>query len=248
VGSFNRTFSSTLGEHPVKPIIVIASRDADFCLFARHILRQTGFETLLATNANEAIAAAGTVGVRGMVIDGRVANSVSACGNLKDDATTAGLKIIALVGANSARQYADFMNAGADEGFVRPVSPDHLLRALSSLSSPTGVVHGRFSCGDIEMHVPARRVWRRTVELHLPRLEFAILLHLLKEPGRVYLRHELASAAWPVGVFVDPKTVNVHIGRLRKALTAVAATDPIRTVRGVGYGLCPQTETAYDAP
>lgn len=232
----------------MKPIIVIGSRDADFCLFARHILRQTGFETLLTTNASEAIAAARTVGVRGMVIDGRLTNAVLACGSLKGDATTAGLKIVALVGASSARQYADFMNAGADEGFVRPVSPDHLLRALSSLSSPTGVVQGRFSCSDIEMHVPARRVWRRSVELHLPRLEFAILLHLLKEPRRVHLRHELASAAWPSGVFVDPKTVNVHIGRLRKALTAVAPTDPIRTVRGVGYGLCLETEAASDEP
>ncbi|AXA44111.1 winged helix-turn-helix domain-containing protein (plasmid) [Rhizobium leguminosarum] len=74
------------------------------------------------------------------------------------------------------------------------------------------------------------------------------MLHLLKEPGRVYLRHELALAAWPAGVFVDPKTVNVHIGRLRRALTSVAATDPIRTVRGVGYGLCPETEAASDAP
>ncbi|EJC64734.1 response regulator with CheY-like receiver domain and winged-helix DNA-binding domain [Rhizobium leguminosarum bv. viciae WSM1455] len=237
MGSYGLTLRSTPGECPVKPTIVIGSTDADFSLFARHILRQTGFETLLTTSADEAIAAARTAGVRGVVIDGRVANSVYACESLKGDATTAGLKVIALVGANSARQYADFINAGADESFVRPISPDHLLRALHSLSSLSDASLERLSCGDIEMHVLARRVWRRGVELHLPRLEFAILLHLLKDPGRIYLRHELASAAWPAGVFVDPKTINVHIGRLRETLTTVAPTDPIRTVRGVGYGL-----------
>ncbi|CAN7750613.1 winged helix-turn-helix transcriptional regulator [Rhizobium sp. LjRoot258] len=221
----------------MKPIIVIGSRDADFCLFARHILQQTGFETLLTTNANEAIAAARTGGVRVILLDGRLPNAVSACENLRNDASTAGLRIIALVGASPARQCADFMNAGADESFVRPLSPVHLLRSLSSFSSTTGIPCEQLSCGEIEMHVSARRVWRRTVEIHLPRLEFGILLHLLREPGRVYLRHELARAAWPAGIFVDPRTVNVHIGRLRKALTSVAPGDPIRTVRGVGYGL-----------
>nr|WP_223216554.1 winged helix-turn-helix domain-containing protein [Rhizobium mesosinicum] len=74
-------------------------------------------------------------------------------------------------------------------------------------------------------------------DIHLGPIEFALLRTMTGEPSRAFRRDELASLAWPQAVFVDPKTVNVHIGRLRRALSAVMARDIIRTVRGIGYGI-----------
>jgi two-component system phosphate regulon response regulator PhoB len=142
-------------------------------------------------------------------------------------------------------------NAAADHRPGRsPVSPADIARGNSSspddlrprrdeIPDRLGVPDAslRLSCGDIEMDLLARRVWRSSVEIHLPPIEFAILQSFLSVPDRVFLRKELIEMAWRPGIFVDPKTVDVHVGRLRRAMTITFPTDPIRTVRGVGYAL-----------
>jgi len=91
--------------------------------------------------------------------------------------------------------------------------------------------------GDIEMDRAAHRVRRAGVEVHLGPTEYKLLDHLIQHPGRVFSREQLLDAVWGSDVYVEARTVDVHVGRLRKALNRGQGADPIRTVRGAGYAL-----------
>jgi len=91
--------------------------------------------------------------------------------------------------------------------------------------------------GDIEMDRAAHRVRRGGVEVHLGPTEYRLLDHLIQHPGEVFSREQLLDAVWGSDVYVEARTVDVHVGRLRKALNIDGATDPIRTVRSAGYSL-----------
>jgi two-component system phosphate regulon response regulator PhoB len=232
---------------PVVPIVtsdvVISSLDADFCFSVRHILEGEGFTTELAMGPAETIAAVKGRATIGLLLDGRPDFALSLCRALKDDGATRQVRIVTLVAAEEAHRFSAFLEAGVDEAFLRPVEPDRYLRALERLIS----VRRSTSTGHRELQ-PLRhagltvdtRAHRVLYDGHVIRLgpvEFGLLRLMTSEPVRAFRREELASGAWPQGVFVDPRTVNVHIGRLRRALKPVMRFDIIRTVRGIGYGL-----------
>jgi two-component system phosphate regulon response regulator PhoB len=89
--------------------------------------------------------------------------------------------------------------------------------------------------GDIELDRETRRVRRAGEELHLGPTEFRLLEFLMQTPGRVFSRSQLLDAVWGRDVYIDERTVDVHMGRLRKAISSEGARDPLRTVRGAGY-------------
>ena len=91
--------------------------------------------------------------------------------------------------------------------------------------------------GDIEMDRAAHRVRRAGKEVHLGPTEYKLLDHLIQHPGRVFSREQLLDAVWGCDVYVEARTVDVHVGRLRKALNVEGVRDPIRTVRSAGYSL-----------
>jgi two-component system phosphate regulon response regulator PhoB len=91
--------------------------------------------------------------------------------------------------------------------------------------------------GDLEMDRTAYRVRRRGRDVHLGPTEFKLLDHLIQHPGRVFSREQLLDAVWGSDVYVEARTVDVHVGRLRKALNIEGVRDPIRTVRSAGYAL-----------
>jgi two-component system phosphate regulon response regulator PhoB len=91
--------------------------------------------------------------------------------------------------------------------------------------------------GDIEMDRVAHRVRRAGKEVHLGPTEYKLLEHLIQHPGRVFSREQLLDAVWGSDVYVEARTVDVHVGRLRKALDVEGAHDPVRTVRSAGYAL-----------
>ena len=101
------------------------------------------------------------------------------------------------------------------------------------------------SVGDIEMDRAAHRVRRAGNGVHLGPTEYRLLDHLIQHPGRVFRREQLLDAVWGSDVYVEARTVDVHVGRLRKALNIEGAADPIRTVRSAGYSL-DSANVAYD--
>ncbi|MBB3594812.1 two-component system phosphate regulon response regulator PhoB [Rhizobium sp. BK529] len=227
----------------MKPNIVISSLDADFSLTLRHILEVEGFSTDLAMSPAETVDAIRQKQNVGLVLDGRNEFAINLCRSLKSDAGTGQVRIVALVPKEAEHRYEAFLNAGVDEIFIRPIEPERYLRALKRLLGGNGhrsCTHREqeaITYGGLTVDTRAHRITYDGRDIHLGPIEFALLRTMTSEPTRVFRRDELAFRAWPQGVFVDPKTVNVHIGRLRKALLAVMTRDIIRTVRGIGYGI-----------
>ena len=128
-------------------------------------------------------------------------------------------------------------DAGADDYVVKPFSLPELIARIQALlrRAKPGHVAGLLAAGDLELDRTTRRVRRAGSELHLGPTEFRLLEFLMQAPGRVYSRAQLLDAVWGRDVYIDERTVDVHVGRLRKAITPGDAKDPLRTVRGAGY-------------
>jgi two-component system phosphate regulon response regulator PhoB len=126
---------------------------------------------------------------------------------------------------------------GADDYIVKPFSVPELLariRALLRRARPERVA-SMLEAGDIVLDREKKRVARSSREVHLGPTEFKLLEFLMQSPGRVFSRGQLLDGVWGRDVYIDERTVDVHVGRLRRALNRGRAPDPIRTVRGSGY-------------
>ena len=126
---------------------------------------------------------------------------------------------------------------GADDYVVKPFSMPELVARIQALlrrSSPQ-LVTNLLKAGDLELDRQSHRVRRAGRDLHLGPTEYRLLEYLMRHPGRVYSREQLLDGVWGNDVYVDERTVDVHVGRLRKAINRGREADPIRTVRGAGY-------------
>jgi two-component system phosphate regulon response regulator PhoB len=131
------------------------------------------------------------------------------------------------------------LETGADDYVTKPFSMTELsarIRAVLRRIRP-GLAEDRVNQGDLVIDRVAHRVKRGGKEVHLGPTEFRLLDYLMQHPGRVFSREQLLDAVWGSDVYVEARTVDVHIGRLRKALNRHGETDPIRTVRSAGYSL-----------
>jgi two-component system, OmpR family, phosphate regulon response regulator PhoB len=129
------------------------------------------------------------------------------------------------------------LSQGADDYIVKPFSVPELMARVASLlrrANPTRVAH-QLSAGPLSLNRETHRVFRDGQELHVGPTEFRLLEYLMQSPGRVYSRAQLLDGVWGRDAFVDERTVDVHIGRLRKSLDMTGPDNPIRTVRGAGY-------------
>ncbi len=126
---------------------------------------------------------------------------------------------------------------GADDYMVKPFSVPELLARIRTIlrrMNPESVAD-ELRAGDLTLDRRTRRVIRSSRDVSLSPTEFRLLEHLMQNPGRVYSRTQLLDMVWGREVYVDERTVDVHVGRLRKALSRSREPDPIRTVRGMGY-------------
>jgi two-component system phosphate regulon response regulator PhoB len=126
---------------------------------------------------------------------------------------------------------------GADDYVVKPFSMPELVARIQALlrrSSPH-LIANSLKAGDLELDRQSHRVRRAGRDLHLGPTEYRLLEYLMRHPGRVYSREQLLDGVWGNDVYVDERTVDVHVGRLRKAINRGREADPIRTVRGAGY-------------
>ena len=164
-------------------------------------------------------------------------SGIELCRRLRLRPETERLPIIMLTARGEEAERIRGLATGADDYVVKPFSVPELMarvRAILRRTKP-GVVSTQLRAGDIELDRETHRVRRTGREVHLGPTEFRLLEFLMQSPGRVYSREQLLDGVWGHDVYVDERTVDVHIGRLRKAINRGRARDPIRTVRGAGY-------------
>jgi len=164
-------------------------------------------------------------------------SGIEICRRLRARPATAKLPIIMLTARGEESERIRGLGTGADDYVVKPFSVQELLARIAALlrrASPERVA-AVLSAGDIELDRERRRVFRAGRELALGPTEFRLLEYLLQSPGRVFSREQLLDGVWGNDVYIEDRTVDVHVGRLRKALSDSGERDPIRTVRGSGY-------------
>jgi two-component system, OmpR family, phosphate regulon response regulator PhoB len=165
-------------------------------------------------------------------------SGIELCRRLRQKPQTQKLPIILLTARREESDRLRGFETGADDFVVKPFSVNELLARVSRLlrrSNPQ--LADVVEVGDILLNRTAMTVKRRGRTVQLSPTEYRLLEFMMRSPGRVFTRVQLLDNVWGNDVYIDDRTVDVHIGRLRKALQQVWETDPIRTVRGAGYSL-----------
>jgi two-component system phosphate regulon response regulator PhoB len=166
-------------------------------------------------------------------------SGIELCRRLRARPQTKSLPIIMLTARGEESERVRGLATGADDYIVKPFSVPELLariRALLRRASPERVAN-LLAIGDLELDREKKRVSRSGRAIDLGPTEFRLLEYLMERPGRVFSREQLLDGVWGSEVYIDERTVDVHVGRLRKALNRGQGDDPIRTVRGTGYSL-----------
>lgn len=159
------------------------------------------------------------------------------CRRLRARDETRELPIIMLTARGEETERVRGLSVGADDYVVKPFSVPELMARVRSLlrrAKPERIA-SRLKAGDIDLDRETKRVRRAGRDIHLGPTEFRLLEFLLEKPGRVFSRAQLLDFVWGTAAEIDERTVDVHVGRLRKALVRGREKDPIRTVRGAGY-------------
>jgi two-component system phosphate regulon response regulator PhoB len=164
-------------------------------------------------------------------------SGIELCRRLRQASATRSLPIIFLTARGEETDKVRGLDTGADDYVVKPFSVNELLARTAALlrrAKPLLVVDV-LKVGDIELNRTAMSVLRRGNTVALGPTDYRLLEFMMQSPGRVFSRNQLLDGVWGADVYVDERTVDVHIGRLRKALMQAWSSDPIRTVRGAGY-------------
>jgi two-component system phosphate regulon response regulator PhoB len=173
-------------------------------------------------------------------------SGIELCRRIRARRETERLPIIMLTARGEEGDRIRGLGTGADDYIVKPFSVPELLarvRALLRRAKPAHVAN-LLIAGDIELDRVSHRIRRSGREIHLGPTEFKLLEFLMQSPGRVFSREQLLDGVWGHDVYIDERTVDVHVGRLRKAINRPRQSDPIRTVRGSGYSFDEMFATA----
>ena len=166
-------------------------------------------------------------------------SGIEVCRQVKTRPETRAIPVIMLSARSEEVDAVRGLDTGADDYVIKPYNLRELMaRVRSQLRrarpAVTGVVLG---FDDITLNAETHRVMRGTREVKLGPTEYRLLVTFMEKPGRVFSRDQLLDLVWGRDIYVDARTVDVHIARLRKVLTGQGGADPIRTVRGTGYSL-----------
>ena len=204
-------------------------------------LRMEGFVVRVATDGDEALARLEEEPPDLVILDWMLpgTSGIEICRQIRSHHETREVPVIMLTARGEEHDRIRGLDTGADDYITKPFSLPELIarvRALLRRVRPS-IASGIATFGDIMLDRETRRVYRGDREVHLGPTEFRLLDCLIQRPGRVFSREQLLDLVWGRDVYIEARTVDVHIGRLRKALKRGQEGDPIRTVRSAGYAL-----------
>ena len=219
--------------------ILIVEDETDLSELMRYNLEAEGFRIVSAESGDEAVERIRD-GVPDLILLDWMLPGLSGielCRRWRSREETARTPIIMITARGEEEERVRGLATGADDYVVKPFSMPELVARIQALlrrASPQ-LVTNILKAGDLEIDRQSHRVRRSGRDLHLGPTEYRLLEYLMRHPGRVYSREQLLDGVWGNDVYVDERTVDVHVGRLRKAINRGREQDPIRTVRGAGY-------------
>ena len=221
------------------PYVLVVEDEESLATLLQYNLEKEGYLVQLCMDGEEALITIEEKQPDLVILDWMLpkVSGIEVCRRLRQRPTTRNLPIIMLTARGEETDRIRGLDTGADDYVVKPFSMTELtarLRAVLRRIRP-GLAEDRVRAGDIIIDRAARRVKRAGEEIHLGPTEFRLLDYFMQHPGRVFSREQLLNAVWGSDVYVETRTVDVHIGRLRRALGGEG--DPIRTVRSAGYAL-----------
>lgn len=204
-------------------------------------LEADGFRVVRSENGEEALLLVDEDPPDLIVLDWMLPNvsGIEVCRQLKTRKETRSIPIIMLSARSEELDRVRGLETGADDYVVKPYSVAELMARVRTQLRRTrpSAVGGRLEYQDIVLDAEAHRVTRDGQSIKLGPTEFRLLSTFMEKPGRVWSRDQLLDRVWGRDIYVDTRTVDVHIGRLRKALCQYGGDDPLRTVRSAGYAL-----------
>lgn len=223
----------------MSPSIMIVEDEEALGLLLRYNLEAEGFTVEVIDRGDEADTRLHETLPDLLLLDWMLpgVSGIELCRRLRARPEAQRLPIIMLTARGEEAERIRGLKTGADDYLVKPFSVPELIariRALMRRSAPERVA-AQLASGDIELNRETRRIRRAGEDLHLGPKEFRLLEFLMSHPGRVFTRETLLNGVWGDDVYIDDRTVDVHVGRLRRALNSGHQRDPIRTVRGAGY-------------
>jgi two-component system phosphate regulon response regulator PhoB len=221
--------------------ILIVEDEEPLTLLLRYNLEAEGYEVETAARGDDAETRLKELQPDLVVLDWMLPglSGIELCRRLRARSDTRQLPIIMLTARGEESEKVRGLATGADDYIVKPFSVPELLarvRALLRRTNPERVA-SVLRIGDLELDREKKRVLRGGQAAELGPTEYRLLEFLMERPGRVFSRAQLLDGVWGNEIYIDERTVDVHVGRLRKALNRGDAADPIRTVRGAGYAL-----------
>ena len=222
-------------------ILVVEDEDALSTLL-QYNLDKEGYDVVVAADGEEALTLVSERLPDIIILDWMLPkiSGIEVCRRLRQRSESRNVPIIMLTARGEESDRIRGLDTGADDYIVKPFAMSELsarIRAVLRRIRP-GLAEDRVHIGDLTIDRVAHRVKRAGKEIHLGPTEFRLLDYLMQHPGRVFSREQLLDAVWGSDVYVEARTVDVHVGRLRKALNKEETmVDPIRTVRSAGYSL-----------
>ncbi|CAI8319547.1 MAG: phosphate regulon transcriptional regulatory protein PhoB [Hyphomonadaceae bacterium] len=225
----------------MRPFIVIAEDETSVAELLRYNLEALDYKTASATDGEEAL----------LLIEERVpdlvildwmlpkVSGIEICRRLRSRPQTANIPIMMLTAKTEEADRIRGLETGADDYITKPFSIHELMARVKAVLRRIrpALVEKLITVGDISINRGTYQVTRNGEPIELGPTEFRLLDYFAQHPGRVFSREQLLDGVWGSDVFVEARTVDVHIGRLRKALMSKGGDNPIRTVRSAGYSL-----------
>jgi two-component system phosphate regulon response regulator PhoB len=224
-----------------KPLVLVVEDEAPLATMLRYNLEKQGFRVEEAGDGQEALTRIAETQPDLVLLDWMlpVMSGIEVCRQIRRKATTRDLPVIMVTARTEDQDAVRGLNTGADDYITKPFNIEALLARMRALLRRSNAVpvKGQLAFHDIEMDLASYRVTRNERRVHLGPTEFRLLEFFMQHPRRVFSREELLDAVWGPDIHVEPRTVDVHIRRLRKSINGTDELDVVRTVRTAGYAL-----------
>ncbi len=224
-----------------KPLVLVVEDEPSLVTMLRYNLEKQGYRVDEAGDGQEALIRIAEAPPDLVLLDWMlpVMSGIEVCRQIRRGSATRDLPVIMVSARAEDQDAVRGLNTGADDYITKPFNMEALLarvRALLRRSAPVPQTE-KLEFHDMRMDLSTHRVQRNGRSLHLGPTEFRLLAFFLQHPHRVFSREELLDAVWGPDIHVEPRTVDVHIRRLRKSINADGELDLVRTVRAAGYAL-----------